>query len=359
VKSKNIAIMYAGAKYWGGVETYLMQLFEYADNNKIDLTLVSLGEWELCERLRTKGLKVIVVTEYIANPMCLVNIIKILKKGRFDLVTSQGMVANYFARLSSLFAAIPSLVTVHSDYKYDYQGFKKYLYAVSFWLTLPLTKRYITVSNFLKEETKKFGVKENKISVVYNGVNDVGVQLKPLDKKEVAIGSMARLHYKKGYSMLVSAMSGITDLDWTLYIWGEGDERPKLEAMIKKLGLENRIFLPGFTNDVSGSLKSVDIYVQPSLEEGFGITVAEAMYAGKVVVVTPAGSLPELVTDGKTGFVTADISSEALTIELREMIENIDSLVKYGLVAREEALTRFGLDIWIEKITEAYIGTSK
>jgi len=351
--SKKVAIFYAGAKNWGGVETYIEQLFENVDKKKLELILVSFGKWELGERLQKGGFGVITLSSSWYNPVILWQLVSLVKGKNFNLIASQGMVANFFGGIVSLVSRVPSLVTVHSDYKYDYHGYKKYLYATTFWLTKAFTKRYITVSKFLKNEIMKFGIPDEKIIVVYNGVVDVGEQAK-LPEGQIIIGSMARLHHKKGYQMLIEAVSKLTDLDWKLYIWGEGAERPKLERLIDELNLKDRVYLPGFTKDVPGSMAQVDIYIQPSLEEGFGITVAEAMYSAKPIIVTPAGSLPELITDGKTGLITPDVSNEAIAIELREAIENIGQLRSLGEAARVAALQRFGIDTWIRNIAKVY-----
>jgi glycosyltransferase involved in cell wall biosynthesis len=355
---KKVAVFYAGARYWGGVETYLQNIFELTDSTKIKLILISLGDSELSKRLQKAGFSVVLVDFFWPNPLSFLGLIKKLREVEPDLLVGQGMVASFFMRLSTLILRIPNLITVHSDYKYDYSGFKKYLFVITFWFTRGLTGQYIAVSSFLKKETIKLGVTEEKIEVIYNGVADVAKQGRP-NEGQVVIGSIARLHPKKGYHLLIEAAAEIRDLDWQMIIWGEGDERDRLQNMINKLNLQDRISLPGFTNNMADSLSKVDIYIQPSLEEGFGITVAEAMYASKLVVVTPAGSLPELITDGNTGLITKSITSEAIAIKLREAINDISRLQTLGKEARVQALKRFSLNTWINKIEKSYIEAAK
>ncbi len=355
---KKIAIFYAGAKHWGGIETYLEMYFANADKGLVDLTLVSLGEWELGSRVAGLGFNVIVVSKHWSNQTISFSLSKILKEGRFALITSQGLVANYYARLSSLISGVPNLVTIHSDYKFDYSGVDRFLFWLTFGLLKGLTSKYVVVSQFLRRETLALGVPREKIEVVYNGVIDVGIQSKKRGRTLI-IGSLGRLHHKKGYHILVEAVSKLSDLDFELIIWGEGEERASLEKMITDFGLKDRVKLPGFTNNVAESLNNVDLYIQPSLEEGFGITVAEAMYAVKPIIVTPAGSLPELIADGKTGLVTANVSAEAIAIELRDALENLDKLESYGNAARKDAVKRFSVDSWISQLTRVYLGASK
>lgn len=357
MKPKKIAVLYAGARNWGGIETYIVQLFGNIDPKKIELTLVSIGSWELDEKLKSKGHRVIVVPGKWYELSKIVSLARIYKKEGFTLIVSQGMVADFFARLSSAISGVPNLITIHSDYKFDYRGYKRSLYPFFFKLFKGFTARYITVSNFLKREAIILGVPKEKITVVYNGVEEVSVKSKK-PGKEVVFGSLGRLHYKKGYHLLVEAAAQL-DAKYKIFIWGEGEERAYLEELIKKHDLSEKVFLKGFSNDIAGDLEKVDAYIQPSLEEGFGITVAEAMYAAKPIIVTPAGSLPELITDGKTGIIVKDFNPKNIAEAMGALIEDKALAGELGSKARQEALNRFGIKTWITEIEKVYLESAK
>lgn len=354
MKAKKIAIFYAGAKHWGGIETYLEQIFLNVDKTKLDLSLVSLGDWELGQKLPKN--QVIVIRNKWYNPMTIKTLADILKAQNFDLVTSQGLVANFYGRLASRLSGVPNLITIHSDYKFDYEGIKEMLFWASFRLLEPMTKQYVVVSNFLKKETMKLGVSEKKIKLVYNGVKEISPQPKK-KSKEIIFGSLGRLHFKKGYHVLIEAANLIREMDFKVYIWGAGGEQDHLEMQIKERNLQEKVILKGFTRDITKALAETDIYIQPSLEEGFGITVVEAMYAEKPVIIAPSGSLPELITDGVTGIVANDASPVSIASAMKYALEHENKAI--GKKARKEALARFGIDKWIEQIEEVYVGAAK
>lgn len=356
--TKKIAILYAGARNWGGVETYIKQIFENTNSKKLDLCLISLGGWELNKLLAEKGYKVAVIKGSWYEISKYKKIARILTDNNIDLITSQGLVANFYARLAANKTKIPNLVTIHSDYKFDYRGLRRILYWITFRIMESMTSRYIVVSNFLKIETRKIGVDDAKITLVYNGV----AEIKPQPKNEgrmIVFGSLGRLHYKKGYQCLIEATKLLHDRDFVVRVWGEGEERENLEALIRENKLQNKFILEGFASDISKALSQVDIYIQPSLEEGFGITVAEAMYAEKPVIVTPAGSLPELVKDGETGIVAGGVNPGAIAAAMRLALDKHNQLGKMAKMGRIEALRKFGLDKWATQIEKIYFETAK
>jgi glycosyltransferase involved in cell wall biosynthesis len=354
MKAKKIAIFYAGAKHWGGIETYLEQIFLNVDKKKLDLYLVSLGDWELGQKIPAS--RVILIDNKWYNPMTVKTLANILKAQNFDLVTSQGLVANFYGRMGSHFSGVPNLITIHSDYKFDYEGIKEMLFWASFRLFAPMTKQYVVVSNFLKKETVKLGVPEKKIKLVYNGVKEISPQPKKRGK-EVIFGSLGRLHFKKGYHVLIEAVSLIREMNFKVYIWGAGEEKEHLEMQISERNLQDKVILMGFTRDIPKALAETDIYIQPSLEEGFGITVVEAMYAEKPIIIAPSGSLPELISDGVTGIVANDASPVSIASAMKYALEHESKTM--GKKARKEALGRFGIDKWIEQIEEVYLGAAK
>ncbi len=350
---KKIAIFYAGAANWGGVETYIKQMFETIDPKKLELTLVSMGKWQLTEVLASSGYNVVELNTKWYQLFSINMIAKQLLDHRFELVTSQGLVANFFSRLAAKKAKIPHLITIHSDYKFDYKGVKRLLFWATFVSLRRLTQEYVVVSEFLERETIKLGVKPSHITVIYNGVKEIPLLTKSVDLPLV-FGSLGRLHYKKGYHGLIEAASLLREDEFKVYIWGEGDERDELEALIKRYHLEEKVFLKGFTTDVAKALSEVDIYIQPSLEEGFGITVAEAMYAGKPIIITPAGSLPELIKDGETGLISKGMSPASIAAVMDLAINSHENLAVYGINAREDAIRRFSIKSWIKQIEDVY-----
>jgi len=100
------------------------------------------------------------------------------------------------------------------------------------------------------------------------------------------LASLGRLSWEKGYDLLIKSFARIAaeHPQWRLEIWGRGSDREKLEASIAKLGVADRIILPGFTSANDDVLARADLYVQPSRREGFPNALCEAMASGLPVI---------------------------------------------------------------------------
>jgi len=359
---KKIAIIYSGAKHWGGVETYLELLFEHVDKSKIDLTLLSLGDWDLTDKLRIKNYKLQNFSASRINPVTVFRLTSYLRKNGFELVVSQGTVANAYARLAASWASLPTLVTVHSDRFYDYPNdLIRTVYSLIELLTRFATTHYIAVSEYLKKQLVASGVTEDKITVIYNGVAEIPGSLKqPMSSEsQLIIGSIGRLHKVKNYAELIRACSGRKIDNWKLQIAGEGGERPVLERLISELGLTNRVELLGNVENVRELFSGWDIYIQPSLSEGFGLTVVEAMLAGKPVIVSSCGSLPELVEDEKTGIVMPGTGQQEIAAAIQSLAANNDKAKQLASAGQAFARENFSINKWVAETEKAFLEVTK
>jgi glycosyltransferase involved in cell wall biosynthesis len=117
------------------------------------------------------------------------------------------------------------------------------------------------------------------------------------------VGNVAALVPHKGQKHLIEAAAQVVRQvpDARFVIAGEGELRQSLEHQIKHLGLEKHVVLAGFRPDVLSVHKSFDIFVMSSVTEGLGTSILDAMAAGRPVVATTAGGIPEIVRDGETG----------------------------------------------------------
>ncbi len=359
MKIKKILIVYSGAKHQGGIERYLENLFALYDKKRLKLILVSLGEWPLTEKIRKTGAKTIVLAGGRVLPQNILKISKIVSEEKASLIVSQGVVANSYARSAAALSKTPHLTTVHSDMDLDYSNpLIRSVYKTSDKVVRWRTDRYIAVSKHLRSKLIKSGIKGDKISVIYNGVSEIKSKKAKKDG-EIVIGSIGRLHKVKGYEKLIKAFSIVNSTGLKLIIWGEGPERKSLEALIDSLGLKGKVELAGFTDDIVGALSKTDIYVQPSLSEGFGLTVVEAMLAGKPIIVTPVGSLKEIVTDGETGIIAKSTSPKALANSLERLLSDEELLKNLGENAKRDAKERFSMKSWVRETEKAYLETAK
>lgn len=353
---KKVSIIYSGAKNWGGVETLTKNLFKYYDKSKIELIFYSLGEWPLTEEIRKEGAQIRVFPKTRFQPLTIFKIAKKAKQEKVELFSSGGLVADSYARAASLFSGIPHLSFAHSDFDLDYHNSAvKFVYKLAVLISRWKTKKYIAVSNYLRKQLLKDGIKPEKVTVIWNGVEEK--EILKVKNDRLTLTSIGRLHPVKGYDSLIYAMTKIKDAD--LLIFGDGSEKEKLEKLISELNLSDRVKLMGYTADTKDVYSKTDIYIQPSKSEGFGLTVVEAMLYGLPIVVTPCGSLPELINDGKTGIVSKSTLPGDIAVAITGLINNEGLRIKIGNEAKNYAKENFDVNEWAGKVTEVFKECSK
>ena len=368
---RRVAVLYSGGLHWGGIETYLANLFRLHDRQAMELVLISMGDWDLTRGLEREGLgpMIRVLAGKRIRIGTLLEIRRILRDERLGLIVSQGTVANAYARAAALLVRVPNLVVVHSDMRLDYPKSTRWAFALSDRTLRPLTKRYITVSRDLKAKMVQSGVDASRVTVIYNGVDIAGRLPGPVcapasrsisahkDGSTVTLATVGRLHPVKNFDGLIKAMPLLPD-HVLLTVWGDGAEKARLTALVQGLGLGNRVRLPGESQNMQEALEGADIYIQPSKSEGCSFAVAEAMLCGKPVVVTPRGGLPEQVDDGVTGSVARDCSPEALAEAILPLVTDRSLAAELGEAGQREARERFSMDKWLRETTAALCDTA-
>jgi glycosyltransferase involved in cell wall biosynthesis len=159
------------------------------------------------------------------------------------------------------------------------------------------------------------------------------------DDNVLHIATIARLGEEKGLNFLIQAAEIVVaawpDVRFTLY--GEGDLRGNLEAQIEAAQLGRHVHLPGsFKRDeLPGIMSTVDIFVLPSLTEGFPLSITEAMAYGCPIVATSVGGIPELIEDGLNGLLCQSGDPEGLAQKICALIEDPTLRMRLGSEARE------------------------
>lgn len=230
-----------------------------------------------------------------------------------------------------------------------------------------IMQRAINVSDlliFISEAVKKtfqnnFKFEENKSIVIYNGINRKYLENIATEKKtEITnIVFVGRLEKVKGVDLLINAFGEVykRNNQTQLTIVGDGKERKSLEKLAKKVkDSEKTIKFVGRQNNVIEWLDRAKIFVYPSIwEEGFGISVVEAMARGCIPITFRKGGLTEIIKDGKNGILVNEVSSDALAQAIIKVILMDDKRKK---IMREEAIKtakRFTIDNTIKNIEKS------
>lgn len=146
-------------------------------------------------------------------------------------------------------------------------------------------------------------------------------------KEGPIILSVGRLSKQKNFTLLLKAFTAVRRRwDAKLIILGEGSEKRILESQIAKLGLEDNVSLPGFSENPWSNMARADVFVLPSEEEAFGLVLVEAMICGVPIVATDAigGGPRSILEDGKYGNLVPSDDAEALAEAICQVLTSQD-----------------------------------
>jgi glycosyltransferase involved in cell wall biosynthesis len=259
-----------------------------------------------------------------------------LRSRKPDILLSALVTANIVAVAAAVSVRFHGRVVVaeHNDFATALANNPSRRAQIAPWLmrrTYPRADEIIAVSQGVATGlSQAVGLDGSSISVVPNPVITADVRSKVVDTPDhpwfkenspVAL-AVGRLQPQKNFQLLIEAFALIAqDHDLRLIIYGEGDERPRLQALIDSLGLTDRIDLAGLTTNPYAAMRAARMLVMSSKFEGLPTVLIEALFCGTAVISTNCPSGPdEILANGRYGTLVpmddAELLGEALTNEL-------------------------------------------
>ncbi|BAZ43138.1 putative glycosyltransferase [Chondrocystis sp. NIES-4102] len=223
-------------------------------------------------------------------------------------------------------------------------------------------KAVITISEYNYKYLLNLGISVDKLKVVRCGIDtcDRDFITKSEIKFPLKIGSLGRLIEKKGMDDLILACSKLhqQNLDFQLEIGGDGPLNNRLQELIKTHDLSSNVVLKGaIPNDrVYDWFSSLDVFVLACKQnsqgdrDGIPVVLMEAMYVGIPVISTSISGIPELIQDGKSGFLAQPNDPESLAQTLNDFVQQAHSISEITKGAREKVLKEFELDSNVEQL---------
>ena len=168
-------------------------------------------------------------------------------------------------------------------------------------------------------------------------------------------GMLGRFSSEKNHAMFIRALELLKErgMDFRALIAGDGPLRKDVESEILKKGLQDVVIMPGYMA-AADFFRQIDVLVVCSRIESLPYSVLEAMQSGKPVIATRVGGLPDLVEDGRTGFLVELDASEQLADRIVTLMRNPEKGREMGGAARKRQETDFSLDRMVVKHVELY-----
>ncbi len=227
---------------------------------------------------------------------------------------------------------------------------------------------FIAISDAVRAVLVRDGIPGERVAVVHSGIDLERFAAPPPSAPDPAIraalgvppdaplvGNVAHCAGHKGQRFLVEAAPLVLARrpDARLAIVGEGELRADLAARVRALGLDGRVLLPGFRDDIPAILRALDVFVLPSLEEALGTSILDAMAAGTPVVATRVGGIPEAVDEGVTGLMVPPADPPALAAAILRLLDD-RALARRLAAAAAERVRRFSIDATVDGTVAVY-----
>jgi len=364
---KKILIIISNFNGVGGAETATYRFLSKIDRNKFKVDVCFFG---------FEDDFVLSVKEVVNKVFCIdvkkcgfistyFKILKLIKAEKYDILHTHLALADVYGLFLGFLTPVKLISTEHnlSDRR-KVTVLGRFYYRLAKWRI----NYFVGVSSKIILWLKSIGIPEKKLVLIPNPIEIGWVRKEVVSKSEfrkafrwpddsIIIGTVANFRPVKGLSYLIDGMKILkeTGVNVKLVIAGEGPERDNLENQIRANQLIGDIKLLGFRKDIRDLLPLFDLYVSPSLMEGFGISIVEAMSHGLPVVATEVGGVTDFLKNRKNSYLVRPRDPDALAEGISYLINNKTEAVKFRECAYND-IKHFETDHLVKYIEKLYMG---
>lgn len=349
-----------------GAEQHLLSLLPALDQSKFDVRLLALTEpgkpvADLIRGMRARGVptqRIIIMRD--ADPTLIPRLAFRLWQLRPHIVHTHLVHADLYGAVAASLAGVPMLVSSrHNDDPFRRSGFVARLVKMA----NRNVDHFLTISDHMRAFTVKVeGVPSEHVTTVHYGLQPKAPERVPDVRRIFGLGDgpllvcVARLHPQKGHRLLLTAFQSVVRRmpDAQLLLVGDGTLRAELESFTHDLGLEKSVVFAGWRTDVPSLLYGADLFVLPSLWEGFGLALLEAMAASLAIVATRVGAIPEIVLHGETGMLVESSGMVELATALLTLLGSPRERDRLGRQGRLRLETEFSVQSMVAATERVY-----
>lgn len=361
-EKRKVAII-AGQLVVGGAERQLYLWLAHMDREKFDPLVITLHPyhddyWE--KPIEDLGIPLFPVAQRPAKMGRMVEIIKIFRSFNPDIIHGWHFFSSVYAGLAARFLRIACLGGIRSEYSPNKNGLDTYLVKSN-------CDAVVANSNAAADAYQRsLGNKHQAIFTVPNAVLDDPSNRDSL-RKELAeaydlpmdalwVCSVGRMDPLKRFDLLLEMADRLRyeKCKFHIVLIGDGPERARLEALASSLNIIKFISFLGEIPNAAQWLKAMDIFCFPSLSEGLPNAVMEAAAAGLPIVAWKLPFCEELLPDKSQAMLVQPGNLDEMTSALSQLLNSAQLQAQYGSAARSHILENFGLERYIQKMTDVY-----
>jgi glycosyltransferase involved in cell wall biosynthesis len=354
----------------GGITAYLLTLCRaLGGSGGVRLFIASRGgaREEVFRSLGVTVWRVPLTTKCEVSPKVFWSHLRLkplIRQERIDLLHAQTRVTQVLAAGLSRATGVPFLSTCHGYFK---PRLSRRLFPC--W-----GRKVIAISDQVRAHLRDdFGLLDEQIALIYNGV-DVE-RFKPptaqekqaacrafgLDPSKKTVGHIGRLSDVKGQKYLVEAAAKICAArqDAQFLLVGDGKEEGALRRLVRDRKLDNVFHFQRSVEDTAVSLRAMDVFVMPSLQEGLGLSLLEAMASGVPCVASMVGGILTVVQDGVTGLLVPPADPAFLARGISRLLDDAALSATLAYQARRQAEKKFDASTMAHRTKEIYASLCK
>ncbi|MFH0774231.1 MAG: GT4 family glycosyltransferase PelF [bacterium] len=347
----------------GGAEGVLINIARLIDTERYNSSICLLKRgWTFNEAKRI-GIEPFVLTKkHRYDPFLLWHLIRLITEKKIDLIHTHCFGMNLYGALAAKMTGVPVIPTVHG-FLYDFEKNRR---LIAYKLISRFSKKIVAVSHELKSHLiEKARINPDKVMVIHNGIDldgykpiaDSNLKKRELDIEPSApiVGIVGNLRPVKDHETFLQAASQIIKVmpSTKFLVIGDGPLKENLKEQSRKMKLDENVLFLGHRTDVLELLAIMDIFVLSSISEGLSLSILEAMAMSKPVVTTDVGGNPEIIVDGKTGFLVppkdpSNLASKIMLLKDKGLAERM------GGEGRRRVEEHFSLEKMIKNYEQLY-----
>ncbi|MGO4184501.1 glycosyltransferase family 4 protein [Paenibacillus sp. TAF43_2] len=218
-------------------------------------------------------------------------------------------------------------------------------------------------SKWLKQQYESRSMHDKQMDVIPYGFDTLSFLRKSTNGMTVSkpdrvklLACPARLDQVKGHDVLLHALSLLLQerSDWVCWLIGDGPLRESLEQAKIQYNLQQHVQFLGHRNDMSALLKEADYVVVPSIHDNLPFTVMESQVAGKPIIASAVGGIPEMISHGKNGLLVPAGRADLLCRQISELFNDHSLGKRLANKARSYGLKEWSLDTMSDRTVRLY-----
>ena len=354
--------------YLGGAQSVRYMFLKNLNQESFDVTVCCLGQkGEFGERIEKLGYKVDCFNKQdgLFKFSTTLRLYRYLKENKFDIVHSSLFYANYHSALAAMLSGVRHLVIEEHGEHNLLLKMRHFPYRAIGKIAAIRSSAIICCSNFVRDGVRRmYGIRDEKLVTAKNLVDDIRLQI-TRSSKEIRsqldipfdariIGTVASLSWVKNQKILFELIACPDNDQLFLVIAGDGPLKNELALYAKKLGVEKRVRILGWRQDIADILNTLDIFMLPSLSEGIPVCLLEAMSIGLPCIASRVGGVEEVIEHKVTGMLAGAGNAEDLNVCLKQLIKDKNFSENLGLNARKFVMNNFKPSVYVKKVTALY-----